>query len=132
MPGILGLLHGGSPRRTAASGSSRRSRPRSACSASTRTRSTTITQITLASNTGTFLVYGFTCLIAIVALRHRHDKHIFKHYVVPGDRGVDEPRELLGVVYLAVQAGGDSASDAYKALGDRRRSGSCSAASGSS
>ena len=42
-----------------------------------------VTQITLASNFGTFLVYGFSCLIAITAFAHRHDKHIFKHYIVP-------------------------------------------------
>ena len=42
-----------------------------------------ITQVTLASNTGTFLVYGATCMIAVIAFSHRHDKHIFKHYVVP-------------------------------------------------
>ncbi len=40
-----------------------------------------LTQITIASNVGTFLVYGATCLIAIVAFASRHDKHIGKHYV---------------------------------------------------
>ena len=38
-----------------------------------------ITQITLASNTGTFLVYGMTCIVALVAFASRHDKHVLKH-----------------------------------------------------
>jgi hypothetical protein len=38
---------------------------------------------TIASNVGTFLVYGATCLIAVVAFGSRHDKHVGKHYVVP-------------------------------------------------
>ena len=42
-----------------------------------------VTRITLASNFGTFLVYGFTCGIAVTAFSHRHDRHWFKHYVVP-------------------------------------------------
>jgi amino acid transporter len=76
-----------------------------------------ITQITLASNTGTFLVYGMTCLITIVAFASRHDKHPVKHYLVPGLGALMNVAELLGVVYLAVKAGGTTATDAYKALG---------------
>jgi amino acid transporter len=75
-----------------------------------------ITQITLASNTGTFLVYGMTCLITIVAFASRHDRHPLKHYLVPGLGAFMNVAELLGVVYLAVKAGGSSATDAYKAL----------------
>jgi amino acid transporter len=76
-----------------------------------------ITQITLASNTGTFLVYGMTCLITIVAFANRHDKHPLKHYLVPGLGAFMNVAELFGVVYLAVKAGGTTATDAYKALG---------------
>ena len=75
-----------------------------------------ITQVTLASNTGTFLVYGATCLIAVIGFSHRHDKHVFKHYVIPTVGALMNLAMLIGVVYLAVQAGGESASDAYKAL----------------
>ncbi len=76
-----------------------------------------ITQVTLASNTGTFLVYGFSCLITIVAFSHRHDRHWFKHYVIPTLGALMNLAELCGVVYLAVTAGGNSSRDAYKALG---------------
>ena len=77
----------------------------------------TLTQITLASNTGTFIVYGMTCIIAIVAFASRHDKHVVKHYLAPGLGALMNIGELLGVVYLAVKAGGDSSKNAYIALG---------------
>lgn len=76
-----------------------------------------ITQITLASNTGTFLVYGFTCLIALVAFVKRHDKHVLKHIAIPGLGALMNLAELCGVVYLAITAGGSESKDAYKALG---------------
>jgi amino acid transporter len=76
-----------------------------------------ITQVTVASNTGTFLVYGMTCVIAIVAFASRHDRHPIKHYLAPGLGALMNLAELFGVVYLAVTAGGATAKDAYKSLG---------------
>ncbi len=76
-----------------------------------------ITQVTLASNTGTFVVYGMSCLIAIVAFASRHDKNVLKHFVVPGIGALMNLAELFGVVYLAVTAGGSTSKDAYKAIG---------------
>jgi basic amino acid/polyamine antiporter, APA family len=76
-----------------------------------------ITQVTLASNTGTFLVYGMTCVIAVVAFAERHDRHVLKHAVIPGIGALMNLAELFGVVYLAVTAGGTSSKDAYKAIG---------------
>ncbi|MFI5041988.1 MAG: APC family permease [Acidimicrobiales bacterium] len=76
-----------------------------------------ITQITVASNTGTFLVYGMSCVITIIAFAHRHDKHLLKHYVVPGLGALMNLGELFGVVYLAIKAGGATSKDAYKSLG---------------
>jgi amino acid transporter len=75
-----------------------------------------ITQITVASNTGTFLVYGMSCLIAIVAFASRHDRHTIKHYLVPGLGALMNLAELFGVVYLAITAGGATSKDAYKSL----------------
>ncbi len=76
-----------------------------------------LTQITLASNIGTFLVYGFTCIIAIVAFASRHDRHIGKHYALPGIGALMNIAELLGVVYIAVNGSGTTPGDAYKAIG---------------
>jgi APA family basic amino acid/polyamine antiporter len=75
-----------------------------------------ITQITLASNTGTFLVYGMSCLVAVVAFASRHDKHVIKHTVIPVVGALMNLGELFGVVYLAITAGGAGSKDAYKAL----------------
>ena len=76
-----------------------------------------VTRITLASNVGTFLVYGFSCVIAITAFAHRHDKHIFKHYVIPALGTLMNVSMLAAVFYLAFASGGDSAQDAIIALG---------------
>jgi APA family basic amino acid/polyamine antiporter len=75
-----------------------------------------ITQVTVASNTGTFLVYGMSCLIAIVAFASHRDRHLIKHFLVPGLGALMNLAELCGVVYLAVSAGGTSAKDTYKSL----------------
>jgi basic amino acid/polyamine antiporter, APA family len=40
--------------------------------------------ITLTSNFGTFILYALSCLLCIVAYSERHDKHIVKHYLIPG------------------------------------------------
>ena len=76
-----------------------------------------LTQITLASNTGTFLVYGFTCVIAIVAFASRHDRHPMKHYFLPGLGALMNIAELAGVIYIAVTGSGTTPGDAYKAIG---------------
>ncbi len=76
-----------------------------------------LTQITLASNIGTFLVYGFTCIIAIVAFASRHDRHFGKHYAIPGIGFLMNIAELLGVFYIAVTGSGTTPGDAYKAMG---------------
>jgi len=76
-----------------------------------------LTQITLASNTGTFLVYGFTCIIALVAFAGRHDHHPIKHLVVPGIGAIMNIAELVGVLYIALTGSGTSPGDAMKAIG---------------
>jgi amino acid transporter len=77
----------------------------------------TLTQITLASNTGTFIVYGMTCVVALIAFASRHDKKILGHRIIPGVGALMNIGELLGVIYIAVKAGGDSSKNAYIALG---------------
>ncbi len=76
-----------------------------------------ITQITVASNVGTFLVYGMTCVVAVVAFASRHDKHPIKHLVAPGLGALMNVAMLAGVVYLAIKAGGATSNDAYKSIG---------------
>ncbi len=40
--------------------------------------------MTLTSNFGTFILYGLSCLLCIIAYSERHDRHIIKHYLIPG------------------------------------------------
>src|ERR1700704_323821 len=75
-----------------------------------------LTQITLASHTGTFLVYGLSCLVTIIAFARRHDKHFIKHFFVPGLGLLMNISELLGIIYLSIKAGGTTQTDTIKAL----------------
>jgi amino acid transporter len=61
-----------------------------------------LTQITIASNVGTFLVYGATCLIVIVAFASHRDRHIGKHYVVPAIGALMNVAMLGAVIYLGM------------------------------
>ncbi len=58
-----------------------------------------------------------TCIIAVVAFASRHDKHLVKHIFAPGLGALMNIGELLGVIYIAVKAGGSSSKNAYIALG---------------
>jgi len=40
--------------------------------------------VTLTSNFGTFILYGLSCLLCIIAYSERHDKNILMHYLIPG------------------------------------------------
>jgi amino acid transporter len=40
--------------------------------------------LTLTSNFGTFILYGLSCLLCIIAYSERHDKNIVMHYLIPG------------------------------------------------
>ena len=76
-----------------------------------------LTQITIASNVGTFLVYGATCLIAIVAFASRHDKHVGKHYVIPAIGALMNVAMLFAVLYLGMVGSAAVKHDYLKALG---------------
>jgi basic amino acid/polyamine antiporter, APA family len=76
-----------------------------------------LTQITLASNLGTFLVYGATCAIALVAFASRRDKHVIKHIGIPALGLILNVLEMIGVLYIALTGSGTTPGDAYKALG---------------
>ena len=75
-----------------------------------------LTQITLASNTGTFILYGLTNIICFWAFLHRPDANFFKHRIVPLLGFLANLLMLGAVVYLAISAGGASANDAVIAL----------------
>ncbi|HEX7492104.1 MAG TPA: APC family permease [Candidatus Limnocylindrales bacterium] len=74
-------------------------------------------QITLASNTGTFLVYGMTCALVLVAFGHNHKRNLVKHVIVPVLGLLANLGMLAGVVYMSVSAGGSTQTDTLIALG---------------
>jgi len=75
-----------------------------------------LTQITLASNTGTFLVYGFTNLIALIAFWSRPKATFIKHMLVPMLGFFANLLMLIGVVVLSFKAGGSTSHDTIIAL----------------
>jgi amino acid transporter len=75
-----------------------------------------LTQVTLASNTGTFLVYGLTNLIALVAFFGRPGAQFIKHRLVPLLGFLANLVMLFGVVFLSIKSGGSTSKDAIIAL----------------
>jgi basic amino acid/polyamine antiporter, APA family len=73
-------------------------------------------QITLASNTGTFLVYGMTCALVLVAFGGQHKRNIVKHVIVPTLGMLANIGMLVGIVYMSVSAGGSTQTDTLIAL----------------
>jgi len=73
-------------------------------------------QITLASNTGTFLVYGMTNLIVIVAFAGRPGRSLFRHIVVPVIGALANLAMLGAVIFESVSAGGSTQTDTLIAL----------------
>jgi amino acid transporter len=76
-----------------------------------------LTQITLASNTGTFLIYGLTNLICLVAFWSRAGANLMKHKIVPLLGFLANLMMLVGVVVLSFKAGGSTSRDTIIALG---------------
>jgi amino acid transporter len=77
-----------------------------------------LTQITVASNSGTFLVYGATCLIALIAFASHRDKHPVKHLAIPAVGALMNIAELLGVMYVGFSEGtGTTPGNYEKAIG---------------
>lgn len=78
--------------------------------------------VTVASNAGTFLVYGMTNVVALVAFWSHHERGFIKHTLVPVLGAVANVGMLVGVVVLAIKAGnsgtpgGNTASDATMSI----------------
>jgi APA family basic amino acid/polyamine antiporter len=76
----------------------------------------TLTGITLASNLGTFALYGIICVITIVAFGGKKEFNIFKHGVIPV-LGLLGNLLLVGVIFvIGIITGGDTAKETYIAL----------------
>jgi APA family basic amino acid/polyamine antiporter len=72
-----------------------------------------LTGITLASNLGTFVLYGLTCTWTIVAYRKRADHNILLHDIIPALGVLANLVMLIAIVYLYVVGNSDSKNEAY-------------------
>lgn len=73
-------------------------------------------QIILASNAGTFLVYGMTNAIVVVAFWHRAERNAVKHVFVPVLGLLANLAMLAAVVALSLGSGGSTQTDTLIAL----------------
>jgi amino acid transporter len=72
-----------------------------------------LTGITLASNLGTFVLYGLTCIWTIVAFVERHDRHLVRHLTIPVLGLVANVLMVSAILYLAFIGTADSLHEAY-------------------
>jgi len=76
-----------------------------------------LTGITLASNFGTFALYGMTCLWTLIAFAGRRDASLVRHRVVPIVGLVANLAMLAAILYLYIIGNADSKSEAYICFG---------------
>jgi APA family basic amino acid/polyamine antiporter len=74
-------------------------------------------QITLASNTGTFIVYGLTNAVVLVAFAGKSQRSLVKHILIPVIGFLANIAMLGAVIFESVSAGGSTQTDTLIALG---------------
>ena len=67
-----------------------------------------LTGITLASNFGTFVLYGSVCVWTFIAYKRRKDFNIFKHFIIPFGGLILNVLMCWGVIYLYTIGNADS------------------------
>jgi amino acid transporter len=77
----------------------------------------TLTGITLASNFGTFVLYGLTCLWTIIAFASRKDYSFIRHLVVPLLGLLANITMLVTILGVGFIGGGDSQTESFIAIG---------------
>lgn len=77
----------------------------------------TLTGITLASNFGTFTLYGLTCLVTFVAFLGHREFSLLKHIIVPVLGFLANMAMLITIFALGFLGGGDSQTESFMALG---------------
>ena len=71
-----------------------------------------LTGITLASNFGTFVLYGLICVWTIVAFRKREDFKVLKHMIIPFLGVIANVVMLVAIIYLYAIGNKDSQTEA--------------------
>ena len=72
-----------------------------------------LTGIALASNFGTFVLYGLTCFWAMIAFPGRADFSVIKHVVVPALGLLANIAMLVSILYLYIIGNADAQHEAY-------------------
>lgn len=75
-----------------------------------------LTAVTLWSNIGTFILYGMTNLIALVAFLRHPQRNVFTHIIVPILGALANIAMLVAVLYLGILGGGDTKTAAMYAI----------------
>ncbi len=70
-----------------------------------------LTQVTLVSNIGTFLLYGMTCLVGLIAFAGVKGRPLFSTMIAPMLGGMLNVLMLIGVLYFAIMGGGSTQTD---------------------
>lgn len=70
-----------------------------------------LTQVTLVSNIGTFLLYGMTCIVCVIAFASAPGRGIFTTLIAPILGTVLNVGMLFGVLYFAIIGGGSAQVD---------------------
>jgi len=76
-----------------------------------------LTQVILVSNIGTFLLYGMTCLVGLIAFAGVKGRSLFGTMIAPVLGGALNILMLLGVLYFALAGGGSTQTDTVIAVG---------------
>ena len=71
-----------------------------------------LTGITLASNLGTFILYGLTCVWTIIAFKGRKDFSTLKHVLIPGLGVVLNTLMTAAILYLYITGNADAQAEA--------------------
>lgn len=77
----------------------------------------TLTGITLASNLGTFILYGLICVITFVAFVGDKDFHGLRHAIIPGLGIMGNLLMVLTIFIVGIISGGGTATATFIALG---------------
>jgi APA family basic amino acid/polyamine antiporter len=75
-----------------------------------------LTQITLISNVGTFLLYGMTCVVCVIAFAGVAGRSVFGTVIAPILGAILNVGMLVGVMYFSITGGGATQVDTIIAL----------------
>jgi amino acid transporter len=76
-----------------------------------------LTQVILISNIGTFLLYGMTCIICLIAFAGVMRRALYSTIIAPVLGAALNVLMLIGVLYFAIAGGGNTQLDTLIAVG---------------